>query len=380
MADETYFARYKHGGAELAAYYLALKMAEHNNINIFTTSINSKDFFEEYKGIQIHRYGTNFTIEKGNISFGLFRKPLNYDADIVHAHFSTPPAEIAALLYAKKKKIPFVLTYHGDWQESFGSITRRIPLYFYNKFLIRRVLDSTDLVIVPSKYYINESRFLGKYKDKITVIPNGINIEDFEIPLEKEECRQKLGLTRDRNIILFLGNLIQYKGPDILIKAMKLIVEKIPNTELILVGSGPMERELKRLSKNLNIEEHIMFAGFVGDSFKKALYYKAADIFCLPSTMSTESFGIVNLEAMTCGLPIIASKIGGIPDVIKNGKTGLLVPPKNPDALSDAIIRLLEDTELARKMGYNGKKMVEKNYTWDKVAKITERVYEEVVS
>ncbi|BAZ98381.1 D-inositol 3-phosphate glycosyltransferase [Methanothermobacter sp. EMTCatA1] len=373
--NKSYFTQYKHGGAEVAAYYLALNMAKYNNIKVFTTSIKSKDSLEEYRGLQIHRYATI----TNNISLKLFMEPLNYDADIVHAHFSTPPAEIAAILYAKKKKIPFVLTYHGDWQEGFGSITRRIPLYFYNKFLIQRVLNSADVIIAPSKYYINESRFLKGYKGKIVVIPNAINIEDFKIPLKKEECRQKLDLPHDKNIILFLGNLIQYKGPDILINAMKLVLERVPDTELIIVGDGPMKRELKKLSKALNIEKNIRFAGFIGNTFRKALYYKASDIFCLPSTMSTESFGIVNLEAMACGLPVVASKIGGIPDIIKNEETGLLVPPRNPHALAETIVYLLNDKKLRERMSSKGERIIEEEYSWNKVARMTEEVYTDLL-
>ena len=115
----------------------------------------------------------------------------------------------------------------------------------------------------------------------------------------------------DNNIILFVGNLTPYKGPDVLVKAMQIIVKEVPDTELIFVGSGMMRDELEMLSKRLDVEKYVKFAGFVEESLKP-LYYKAADVFVLPSTMSTESFGIVNLEAMKCGIPIVASKIGGM--------------------------------------------------------------------
>ena len=130
---------YKYGGAEYVAYNLALKAAEKHDVNVFTTSANSKDLIEERNGMRIHRYGTKLRIECGNISPKLFSKPLEYDADIVHAHFSTPPAELAALRYAKKKNVPFVLTYHGDWQENFGSFIRRVTLSCYNRYLLDKV-------------------------------------------------------------------------------------------------------------------------------------------------------------------------------------------------------------------------------------------------
>lgn len=376
--DAEYFARYKWGGAEFAAYHLALEMAKRNEVNVFTTSINSKDSFEEYDGVNVHRYGTKFRIEKGNVSPRLFTKPLSRDADIVHAHFSTPPGELAGARCAKKRKVPFVLTYHGDWQESFGGFVRRKSLSFYNKYLLDKVLSHADVIISPSEYYIEESKFLKKYKDKIVVIPNGIKIEDFEIPFSREQCREKLCLPLNTNMILFVGNLIQYKGPDILVNAMPMIAKDVPDTKLVFVGSGGMRAELEELSKKLGVEKHVKFIGFVEERLKP-LYYKAADIFCLPSMMSTESFGIVNLEAMACGVPIVASKIGGVPDVVKGGENGLLVPPKDSEKLADAIIYLLENEGVRKKMGENGREKVE-GYSWERVAEETEKVYKRVIS
>ena len=371
--DVDYFTRYKRGGAEFAAYCLALEMAKKNEVNVFTTSIDSKNSFEDYAGVDVHRYGTKFRIDAGNVSFGLFTKPMSHDTDIVHAHFSTPPGEIAGARCAKKKNVPFVLTYHGDWQESFGGLIRRTALSVYNRYLLDKLLSRADVIISPSEHYIDESKFLGKYRDKIAVIPNGIEIEDFDIPLSKEECKVKLDLPPNKNMILFVGNLTPYKGPDVLVKAMPMIVEEIPDVELMFVGSGEMRADMEKLSKKLGVENYVKFAGFVEERLKP-LYYRAADVFCLPSTMSTESFGIVNLEAMACGVPIVASKIGGIPDVIKDGENGLLIPPKNPEALADAIIYLLENRDVRDKMGYNGRKKVG-FYSWEMIVEKTENIY-----
>jgi len=373
------FVHYKCGGAERVAYYLALEMAKRGHeINVFTTSINSSNSVEKYSGINIYRYSTVFRIEGGSLSLGLFTKTFNYDGNIVHVHFSTPPAEIAALLYAKRKELPIVLTYHGDWQESFGGIARRMALYFYNKFLLHEILSRVDVIISPSRHYVHESRFLAKYQDKIVVIPNGINVKDFNAPYSKEECRKKLGLEVNGYVILFVGNLTPYKGPEILVRAMPEVMREIPSAELVFVGNGSMRKELEELSKRLGIEKHVKFAGFVKESLKP-LYYKAADVFCLPSVTTTESFGIVNLEAMACGVPIVASKVGGIPDVVRDGENGLLVPPKNPLALAHAIVRLLEDERLRKRMGEKAKKEVEK-YSWEKIAEMTEKLYEQVLS
>jgi len=377
--DKEHFTRYRYGGAELAAYYLALEMAKRGNeVNIFTTSINSKDSFEEYEGVTVHRYGTKLRIEKGNIAYGLFTKPLNHDVDIVHAHFSTPPGEIAALRYTKKKKVPFILTYHGDWQESFGGFVRRMALFFYNKYLLDKVLSCADIIISPSEYYIDESRFLGEYRDKIVAIPNGINVEDFNIPLSKEECRGKLGLPVDKNIILFVGSLTPYKGPEVLVKAMQKIVKEVPDTELVFVGSGKMRDELGKLAEKIGIKNNLKFAGFVEESMKP-LYYKAADIFALPSTLNTEVFPIVLLEASAAGLPMVVSDLNTFKCIIEDGYNGLFTKRGDEKSLADAIVYLLENEDIREKMGKNARKKVE-NYSWDRIAKETEKVYYEVLS
>ena len=374
--DVEHFTRYKYGGAELAAYYLALKMANKNEVNVFTTSVDPKDSFEEYEGVNVHRYGTKFRIAKGNISLGLFTKPLNHDADVIHAHFSTPPGEIAGARYAKKKKVPFVLTYHGDWQESFGGFARRTALSFYNKHLLDKVLSCADVIISPSEYYINESRFLGKYRGKIVVIPNGINMADFDISYSKEECREKLALPIEKDIILFVGNLIQYKGPDVLVKAMQIVAKKVLDTELIFVGSGKMKDELEMLSKKVGVEKYVKFAGFVEESLKP-LYYRAGDVFVLPSTLNTEVFPIVLLEASASGLPMVVSDLDTFKCIIEDGYNGLFTKRGDEKSLADAIIYLLENEDAREKMGKNARKKVE-DYSWEKIAEETEKVYEDV--
>jgi glycosyltransferase involved in cell wall biosynthesis len=371
---DDYAKRYSRDGGITVAHNLAVNMAKRNNeVSVFTTSIYSKDFIEEYRNMTIYRYSTNFRIDHHNVSFSLFKKPIKHQVDLIHAHGGNFIAELAGLRYAKRKENPFILTYHGDAVETYGGIIRRFCVSFYIKHLLDRVLSYADVIISPSEYYINESRFLGKYRDKIVVIPNGINIVESDIVYSKEKCKEKLGLPLDGSIILFLGNLVPYKGPDVLVKAMSRIVKDVPDTKLFFVGKGVMRDELEMLSKKLGVEKNVKFTGFVEEGLKH-FYYRAADVFVLPSTMSTESFGIVNLEAMACGVPIVASRIGGIPDVVKDGENGLLVPPRDSNALADAIIYLLENEEVRNKMGKNGRKKVEV-YSWERIAEETEKVY-----
>jgi glycosyltransferase involved in cell wall biosynthesis len=158
---------------------------------------------------------------------------------------------------------------------------------------------------------------------------------------------------------------------------MPKIIKGVPDAKLVFVGSGGMREELERVCKKMGVEKCVRFAGFVGDVFKKALFYRAADVFVLPSA-GPEIFGIVNLEAMACGVPIVASKIGGVPDIVKDGENGLLVPPRDSEALADAIIYLLENEDMREKMGKNGRKKAE-GYSWERIAEETEEIYEGLI-
>ena len=135
--------------------------------------------------------------------------------------------------------------------------------------------------------------------------------------------------------------------------------------------------ELSDLSKELGVEKHVTFAGFVEDDLKP-LYYKASDIFCLPSTTMAESFGIVNLEAMAAGIPIVASNLGGIPDIVQDGVNGLLAEPGDFESLADAIRTLLVNRDMRLELGDNGRKLVN-NYSWNEITQKTENLYTRVL-
>jgi len=375
---KDYIKKYAHGGTEIAAYNLAVNMANRGNmVDVFTTSIDSKSSVELYPNLKVHRHGTSLKIASANPSIRLIYNPLKYDMDIVHAHSPIPYSDLPALLYAKRKKLPFILTYQFDGVETGGSFARNAGVSLYNKLFIHKVLKSADAIIATTKSYAKESPFLRRYLDKIVVIPNGINIKEVTTPLTREKSREILGLPQNSEIILFFGSLVEYKGPDILLKAFKKVKNVVPNAKLIFAGRGHMDSQLKETAKQMNISKDVIFTGFVEDNVKP-LYYKAADVFCLPSTTLAESFGIVNLEAMAAGIPIVSSNLGGIPDIVKNGENGLLSKPYDVEMLAENLIKLLENDNLRVEMGKTGLKLV-KNYTWDEVTTKTEKLYRELL-
>ena len=371
-------SQYWSGGSGNSAYHLATHMAlRGHEISIFTTSIDSKASIEKYENMVVYRHPTNFRIMNSSMSLNMFLNATKYKVDILHAHLTNSVNEFIIPRYTKRKNIPLIVKYHGDPEKNMGGIIYKIGVFFYAKYILDKVLSRADVIISPSEYYINESRFLGKYRDKIVVIPYGINIDEFDIGHSKEECRKKLGLPFDGDIILFVGTLSLFKGPDVLLKAMPKVIKSIPNAKLIFVGSGPMREGLERQSRKLGVERHVKFPGFVEGDLK-AMYYRAADVFCLPSTMCTESFGIVNLEAMACCVPIVASKMGGIPAVVRDEENGLLVHPKDSGVLADTIIYLLGNENVRERMGKHGRKKVT-DYSWERIAEETEKIYEGLI-
>ena len=368
-----------YAGPEVVAYHLAVNMAKRGHeVNIFTTSIDRRDSIEKYENVTIYRYAKSFSIGHSNISFGLFKKPLTHQVEIVHAHGSGATAGFAAMQYPKRKNIPFVLTHHSDLPvDNHDRFIRRMGMFFYKKYLMEKLLSYVDIIISPSEYFTNESRFLEKYRDKVVVIPNGINTEEFNVPYSKEECREELGLPIDENMILFVGSLTTFKGPDVLLKAMPQIIKEVPDAKLVFVGSGKMRRELDRLCKKLGVEKYVKFAGFVGDHFKKLLYYKSADVFVLSSF--AEVFPIVLLEASASGLPMVVSDLDTFKCIIEDGSNGIVTKRGDEKNLADAIIYLLENEDVREKMGKNARKKVE-DYSWERIAEETEKVYIDVMN
>jgi glycosyltransferase involved in cell wall biosynthesis len=159
---------------------------------------------------------------------------------------------------------------------------------------------------------------------------------------------------------------------------MPWVISKVPDAELLVAGDGVMRDYLKALVNKLGISQHVRFVGFVEESLKP-LYYKAADIFCLPSVMSTEVFPLALLEALASGLPMIVSNLNTFKCIIEDGYNGIVTKRGDSKALADAIVYLLENEDVRRKMGENARRKAEK-YSWEKIAEMTEKLYEHVLS
>jgi len=201
----------------------------------------------------------------------------------------------------------------------------------------------------------------------IKVVPGCVNTEMFKPWFNRE--RQNKPLT-----VLYVGGLRITKGLDILIRSMSFIVRELDDVKLLIAGEGPMKSYLLKLVNDLKLRANVSFLGHVPRHTLPSLYNKA-DVFCLPSFY--ESFGFVVLEAMSCGLPVVASNVGGIRDIVRNGVDGFLVTPGDIDELSEALIRLLLNAELRRRMGSSARGRVVSDFSPEVVARKTVEVYEE---
>ncbi len=174
-------------------------------------------------------------------------------------------------------------------------------------------------------------------------MPNGIDVLKFHLKVDRDALKLRFCGSRDTKMILFLGRLVYQKGVNVLIGSMPHVLDECPDTKLVIVGEGPMRMQLERDTFLLGVAEHVVFTGYLDDHTARCLL-RAADVLVMPSVY--EPFGIVALEAMAARVPVVASDVGGISELIDYG-AGLKVPPDNSHALADAIITVLAGDDVS---------------------------------
>lgn len=283
--------------------------------------------------------------------------------DLIHAHVALPDGYAGALLAQDFRK-PLVITIHG--QDLQHTVYRGANC---KKKLGYALQNAAKVIVVSKKLY----RLAVKHFDvtnKLAVIPNGV---DFQEIAQAETNRKE----KNNNVILLsVSNLVLTKGIEFNISAIRQLKDKYPNLQYWVVGSGPEERKLQALVARLGLEERVKFLGRQPHS--NALRYMAnCDVFSLPSW--DEGFGIVYIEAMALGKPVIGVQGQGIDGIVVHGENGLLVKPHDVDSLVEALDFLLSHPEEAKAMGERARRLVLENYTWEKNAEKTIQVYKEVL-
>lgn len=230
-------------------------------------------------------------------------------------------------------------------------------------FFWRRILGRADEAQAISNYLAGLATAFG-FKKTVHIIPNGVDWEYFSRARsreEKEKMRRLFGVTNHEKVIISVSRLVEKNGLSDLITALQYA----NSAKLVLVGSGYLERVLKKTARELGVADRIFFAGDV-DYQEIPLYLQSADVFIRPSL--SEGLGNAFLEAMAAGIPVIGTPVGGIPDFLQEGKTGLFVEVGNPRSIADALNKLFSDLALYEKLKENGRNIVKETYNWDRIA------------
>lgn len=245
-----------------------------------------------------------------------------------------------------------------------------LPKKLSYRIFIKQALKRASYITATSQLLKEKTTKLSKHtKDKIKVIPFGVNLPSEMYPFPAND---------EIKLCFIKGHRFKY-GPDILIKAISKVIKKIPNLTLSIAGEGEITEELNALVDKLDLREHIKFTGFI-DNKQIYEFIKNHHIMIMPSVMESESFGVAVLEASACSRPVIASRIGGVPEVLIDEKTGYLVEPKNIDQLAEKIIKLASDIQLIKEFGQNGYEFVAENYRWDENVKTMIELYERLIN
>jgi len=276
--------------------------------------------------------------------------------DILHVHWPFPHG-IFGYVGGRLSRSKLILNFHGAELSLIGELG-------FVKIVLAWLIKRADRVIANSSFTANKVRVV--YKRAVEVIPYGSPFEQKDVGRPVSSGRSESEETRN---VLFVGRLIERKGVEYLVKAIKLVNQSV-KARLIVVGEGHQRRGIEELVKKEGLSDAVKLVGKV-DSKQLDRYYRGCDVFVLPAIVDskgdTEGLGVVLLEALSYKKPVVATDVGGIADIIVNDETGILVPEKDPLALANAIVRVLEDGQLARRLGSKGYEYIRARFSWSKV-------------
>lgn len=302
------------------------------------------------------------------------------DFDIVHLHYPFIFGAEFLLLNSKLRKNVLVVTFHQDLL--FGGLLGPL-VWIYDTTLKKTISRMAKKIMVPSLDYARHSsiaRILQERGEDVVELPNGVETHRFSPEISGEELRGKYKIG-SRNVILFVGSLDKshrFKGLDALFTAFSKLAHN-ENALLLVVGDGDLRPSYETLAQKLEISRNVIFAGGVPDS-ELPKYYAICDFLVLPSVSKAEIFGLVLVEAMAMGKPVIASNLPGVRTVVDDGENGLLVEPKSTDDLTSKMQYLLDNEPIRERFGERGREKAERKYSWSKIGERLEKVYLELLS
>lgn len=346
------------GGIESHLYTLCHELAPAVELDVIVANVARRTIREVHEGIRVTRCASYGHLASTTMSPGMAWELSRRDYDVVHVHLPHPVGAASYLASKKPRRHRLIVSYHSD-------VVRQRRLARLYEPLVDLLLARADTVIATSPNYLESSPVLQRFAEKCAVVPYGIDLELFRKTPERErkasEIRARFG---DAPLLVAVGRLIYYKGFEFAIRALR----SVERAELMLIGDGPLREPLERLARELGVASRVHFLGELQNSDVPP-YYFASDVYLLPSIARSEAFGIVQIEAMACGLPVINTDLpSGVPFVSRHGETGLTVAHSDEGALARAIAELLSAPERRRAMAVEARARVEREFTKETLA------------
>lgn len=353
-------------GIETHLRLLCESINEHYDLHVLVANTRLHTSHETINGVEVTRLARLAAIASTQICPTLISHLRTYRPDITHIHLPNPWAEWAYFLAGKPGKL--VVSFHSDIIRQKRLLTLHSPIH-------TRFLAHAERIIVASPNHWKYSPFLSSLpQEKCAVIPYGIHADDFRATPEILQRAGELRHTYGTPLILFVGQLVYYKGIDILIDAAKWC-----DAHVLIIGDGPLRNTFKKQVEVKGLTHKVSFAGHVDMPTLRAAYH-AADVFCLPSTQRSEAFGIVQLEAFAAGTPVVSTDLpSGVPWVNRHQYTGLIVPPGDPRALAEALNSLVQNDHVRTQYGAQAADYVRDTFTVAHMADATRALYADIL-
>jgi glycogen(starch) synthase len=366
-----YFPPHSGGGVEVVVDQLSRGMADRGHqIHVLTLNTRGGERREERGNLTISRVpaldltgivGVQFAISVHTIP-ALISELRTFKPDLIHVHNLFFRNSEAAALVARFSSTPVLLTMHlGDMGGGFSAVKALTTLY--EKTVGRCIVRSADRITGVSAAVASHAGSLGASSSQVQVIPNGVDTSLF-FPAEQ---------VPEIPIVLAVGRLVPNKGMDTLVKSVPGVLRSVPNVRFVIAGDGPTNSSLRKLVESLGVEDSVEFLGHRSDVPD---LLRGATVFSRPSTL--EGMPLTVLEAMATGLPVVATPVGGTPELIVDGQNGYLTPVGDSAELADAIAMVLSDPDGAARMGLRNLETVRSEYTWQRVIERTEALYFEM--
>jgi rhamnosyl/mannosyltransferase len=359
-----YYYPYR-GGIESHLRLLAERLGRSQTVEVVVYNRDRRTVHERVGGVSVTRVATLGRVASTEICPRLIGELSRHTYDVLHLHAPNPMAMLAYALARKPRQHALVITHHSDVIRQRGLRMALGPIF-------SAVMRRADAIIVNSQRYLETSPELAPYRSKSSVIPLGI--EEQAASGDPSPRLVEFASRHRGRVVLAVGRMVPYKGFRILLRALASI-----DAGLILVGSGPLEQELRREASALGITERVAFLGDV-EPIELRGAYGLAQVFALPSVERSEAFGVVQLEAMAAGVPIVNTDLAsGVPEVSPHGVTGLTVQPGDPAAFGAALARILDAPELGARLGEAGRNRVRAQFTAERMVEQISTLYGSVI-